>query len=101
MVAPPEPKTEEKYTTEDKRDHELVRRWRVVIQDIEIVNQTSTIINPFVKFIIGGDFYVSSFNHTLHSTRTLFLAAFTDRHKKDEVEGYLPAAWDQGHHSND
>ena len=57
-VAPPEPKTEEKYTSEDKLEHELVRRWRVVIQDIECINQTKDIINPFVKFIFGGDFYV-------------------------------------------
>ena len=39
--------------------HELVRGWRVVIQDIEIINQTTNIINPFVKFIVGGDYHVS------------------------------------------
>ena len=37
-----------------------MRQWRVVIQDIECVNQTANIINPFVKFIIGGNYYVSS-----------------------------------------
>jgi len=36
-----------------------VRRWRVAIEDIEIENHTSAIISPFVKFIIGGDYYVS------------------------------------------
>ena len=36
-----------------------MRQWRVVIQDIECVNQTANIINPFVKFIIGGNYYVS------------------------------------------
>ena len=59
-TAPPEPKTEDKFTKEDKTEHELVRQWRVVIQDIECVNQTANIINPFVKFIIGGNYYVSS-----------------------------------------
>ena len=29
-----------------------------MIQDIECVNQTGGLLMPFVKFIIGGDFYV-------------------------------------------
>ena len=58
-IAPPEPKTDQKFSNEDKAQHELVRRWRVVIQDIEIINQTNKVINPFIKFIIGGDYYVS------------------------------------------
>jgi len=29
-----------------------------VIQDIEIVNQTTKILNPFVKFIVGGDYFI-------------------------------------------
>lgn len=31
VLAPPEPKTDEKFSKEDKTAHELVRRWRVVI----------------------------------------------------------------------
>ena len=58
-LAPPEPKTDQKFSNEDKAQHELVRRWRVVIQDIEIINQTTKVINPFIKFIIGGDYFVS------------------------------------------
>mmetsp|Transcript_18607 Transcript_18607/g.23156 ORF Transcript_18607/g.23156 Transcript_18607/m.23156 type:complete len:89 (-) Transcript_18607:4190-4456(-) len=38
MYTPPEPKTDMKFTNEEKADNELVRRWRVVIQDIEIIN---------------------------------------------------------------
>jgi len=60
VLAPPEPKTDEKFSKEDKTAHELVRRWRVVIQDIEITNLTPGILSPFVKFIIGGDYFVSS-----------------------------------------
>ena len=30
-LAPPEPKTDQKFSNEDKAEHELVRRWRVVI----------------------------------------------------------------------
>ena len=58
LIAPPVEKTEEKYSEDDKREHELVRQWRVVIEDIQITNDTSNIINPFVKFIVGGDYYI-------------------------------------------
>jgi hypothetical protein len=48
ILAPPEPKTTDKYSKEDKAQMEIVRRWKVVIEDIEIVNQGSHIINPFL-----------------------------------------------------
>ena len=51
-------KTQEKYTNDDKMEHELVRQWRVVIEDIQITNDTTNIISPFVKFIVGGDYYI-------------------------------------------
>lgn len=35
-----------------------MRRWRVIIEDIEITNQTPNIINPFIKFIVGGDYRI-------------------------------------------
>ena len=57
-IAPPEPKTQKKYEADDKKDMELVRRWRMVIEDIEITNKTSRLMNPFIRFTIGGDYYV-------------------------------------------
>lgn len=78
-LAPPAPKTEEKYTKEDKTDHELVRGWRVVIQDINIINQTTNIINPFVKFIIGGDYHVSRPFTFLISSGMLYADRWTSR----------------------
>ena len=38
----------------------MVRRWRVVIEDIEITNRSPRMINPFIRFTIGGNYYVSS-----------------------------------------
>ena len=60
-----------------------MRRWRVVIQDIEIVNQTSNIINPFVKFIIGGNFFIDikkmSAKDVFLPQGTKGVAMFTDK----------------------
>lgn len=39
---------------------ELIRRWKFRIEDIEITNHTSRLMNPFIRFIIGGDYYVST-----------------------------------------
>ena len=60
QIAPPEAKTLKKYEAEEKKDMELVRRWRVVIEDIEITNQSPKLINPFIRFTLGGNYYVSN-----------------------------------------
>eukprot|EP00347_Sterkiella_histriomuscorum_P007723 403347806 len=47
-----------KYTEEEKRNLELLRRWKVHIFQIEIQNTSGAIIDPFIQFIIGGTFYI-------------------------------------------
>ena len=61
LIAPTDPalKTRKKYEAEEKLDMELVRRWRVVIEDIEITNQSPKLMNPFIRFTLGGNYYVS------------------------------------------
>ena len=49
-----------KYTRAEKNQMEIMRRWKAVIEDIEIKNETGELIQPFVQFIIGGDHYVSN-----------------------------------------
>jgi len=53
------PKTLEKYESHEKHEFEMLRQWKVVIQDIEITNHSHELISPFVKFTIGGNYYVS------------------------------------------
>ena len=53
------PKTTEKFLQEDKDNNELIRQWRVSIEDIEIINHSGKVMSPFVRFTIGGDYYVS------------------------------------------
>ena len=38
---------------------ELVRGWKVLIEDIEIKNETENVISPFIRFTLGGNFHVS------------------------------------------
>ena len=52
-------KPDEKYEPEVKRQNEMVRRWKVEMFQIEIVNLTSEIIDPFMQIIIGGDYFVT------------------------------------------
>lgn len=40
---------------------ELVRGWKVLIEDIEIKNETENVISPFIRFTLGGNFHVGSF----------------------------------------
>jgi hypothetical protein len=56
---PPLHKPDEKYDPEVKRQNEMVRRWKVEIFQVEIVNLTSEIMDPFMQFIIGGDYFVT------------------------------------------
>jgi hypothetical protein len=43
---------------EEKKLNELVRRWKLEVFQIEIVNLTNEIIDPFMQIIIGGDYFV-------------------------------------------
>ncbi len=40
--------------------NELMRRWKVNIFQIEVVNMTKEPIDPFLQVIIGGNYYVRS-----------------------------------------
>jgi hypothetical protein len=39
-------------------ENEMIRRFAVHLSNIEIINQSSDVIDPFVRFIIGGDFFI-------------------------------------------
>ena len=56
---PPTPLAEEKYSAEEKKNNELLRRWKVKIFQIEVLNTSGQILDPFGQFIIGGTFFVS------------------------------------------
>ncbi len=56
---PPLHKPDEKYDPEVKRQNEMVRRWKVEMFQVEIVNLTSEIMDPFMQIIIGGDYFVT------------------------------------------
>jgi len=36
----------------------MLRQFRVKISNIEITNNTKEVIDPFIRFIIGGNYYV-------------------------------------------
>ena len=38
---------------------EVVRQWKVLIEDIEVTNHTDKTLSPFIKFTIGGTYFVS------------------------------------------
>ena len=55
---PPLPKPTKKFDPEDKKENELLRQFRVKISNIEIVNETKEVIDPFIRFIIGGSYFI-------------------------------------------
>jgi hypothetical protein len=54
----PEPKPNKAFKRQEKTEYEWVRRWHVSISEIEIQNLTQAPINPFIRFTIGGNFYL-------------------------------------------
>ena len=54
---PPLPKPTKKFDVEEKKENELLRQFRVRISNIEITNESKEVIDPFVRFIIGGDHF--------------------------------------------
>jgi len=65
-IDPPLPKPVEKFKQKEKKENELMRRWKVLIQGIEIVNTSQAIFDPFVQFIIGGNYFVNIFETNSH-----------------------------------
>ena len=51
------PKPVKKFDPEEKKENELMRSFRVRISNIEIVNETKNVMDPFIRFIIGGSFF--------------------------------------------
>jgi hypothetical protein len=58
LLDPPLPKPNKKFDPEEKKDSELLRSFKVRISNIEIVNETKEVIDPFLRFIIGGSYFV-------------------------------------------
>lgn len=56
-VDTPLPLPTNKFDPEIKKENELLRSFRVKISNIEIVNETKEVIDPFIRFIIGGSFF--------------------------------------------
>ena len=54
---PPLPKPGKKFDPEEKKENELRRMFQVKISNIEIVNERKEVIDPFLRFIIGGSFF--------------------------------------------
>jgi hypothetical protein len=42
----------------ENEEFNLLRRWRVEIFNIELTNLSGDTINPFIQFIIGGDYRI-------------------------------------------
>ena len=71
---------------------ELVRGWKVLIEDIEIKNETNETIQPFVQFIIGGDYYVS----IQAKEYTANVVIYVGRHHQERSSHRVPVEWNQG-----
>jgi hypothetical protein len=54
---PPLPKPNKKFAPDDKLENELLRQFRIKISNIELVNEKKEVIDPFIRFIIGGTFF--------------------------------------------
>lgn len=55
---PPAQLMKDKLKNKENLENNLLRRWKVEIFNIEITNLTKNTINPFVQFIIGGDYRI-------------------------------------------
>ena len=55
---PQVPKPAKKFHPEEKNENEMLRQFRVKISNIEIINETKQVIDPFIRFIIGGNFFI-------------------------------------------
>ena len=58
LADPPLPKPGKKFDKEEKKENELLRRFWVTISNIEIVNESSDVVDPFIRFMIGGDYFI-------------------------------------------
>ena len=56
-IDPPLPKPTKKFDFDEKKENELMRSFRVRISNIEVVNETKEVLDPFIRFIIGGNYF--------------------------------------------
>ena len=54
----PAPLLKDKVTEKENADLNLIRRWKVQIYNVEVQNISGDTINPFIQFIIGGDYRI-------------------------------------------
>jgi hypothetical protein len=54
---PPLAKPSKKFHPDEKNENEMLRQFRVKISNIEIANETKQVIDPFIRFLIGGNFF--------------------------------------------
>jgi len=54
---PPLPKPNKKFDPDEKMSNELLRQFKIKISNIEIINEKKEVIDPFIRFIIGGTFF--------------------------------------------
>jgi hypothetical protein len=59
-----------KFDPEVKKENELLRQFQVKISNIEITNETKEVIDPFIRFIIGGTYFIEI---KKRGSETLFL----------------------------
>lgn len=50
---------EEKRDAESLKQHEMPKRWKVHISQLEIVTMLEEACDPFLQIIVGGTHYVS------------------------------------------
>lgn len=55
---PPLPLPTKKFHPDDKKENEILRQFKFKIENIEIVNETKEVIDPFIRFLIGGTFFI-------------------------------------------
>ena len=55
---PPLAKPSKKFRADEKNDGEMLRQFRVKISNIEITNETKQVVDPFIRFLIGGNFFI-------------------------------------------
>lgn len=54
----PFPLASNKVKKKEDMENNLLRRWKVEIFDIQFTNKSGDVVNPFVQFIIGGDYRI-------------------------------------------
>ena len=46
-----------KFDPEEIKENTMLRTFRVRISNVEIINETKEVMDPFIRFIFGGSFF--------------------------------------------